>query len=123
MRMEPPMSAPRPNGDPPENDTATPRSTLFPYTTLSDLGVAVSFLRLTPRGTCRPRPLTARSSRISSSTASCRMPLSRGGKRSEQRQFAPDDAHRVREGEAVGVLIGFQGRFVHQPAHGEMRQQ
>jgi hypothetical protein len=80
-------------------------------------------LRLTPRGTCRPRPLTARSFRISSNIASCRRRLARGGKRSEQRQLAPDNAHGVREGETVGVLVGFQGRFVHEPAHGEMRQQ
>jgi hypothetical protein len=52
-------------------------------------------LRLTPRGTRRPRLLTTRSSRISSSTASCRAPLARGGKCSKQRQLAADDAHRV----------------------------
>jgi hypothetical protein len=29
----------------------------------------------------------------------------------------------VGEGELVGVLVGLQGGFVHEPAHGEMRQQ
>src|ERR1700758_5293331 len=80
-------------------------------------------LRFTPRGTCRPRLLTTRSSRISSSTAQCRARLARGGKCGEQRQLAADDAHGVREGEVVGGLVRFQGRFVHEPAHGEMRQQ
>ena len=29
----------------------------------------------------------------------------------------------MREGEPVGIFIGLQGGFVHQPAHGEMCQQ
>src|ERR1044071_1411072 len=80
-------------------------------------------LRLTPRGTRRPRLLTTRSSRISSSTASCRASLAAGGKSGKQRQLAPDHPHRMQEGEPVRVLIGPQCRLVHQPPHGEMGEQ
>src|SRR3712207_9558234 len=80
-------------------------------------------LRLTPRGTCRPRPLTARSSRISSSTASCRPRLAQGGKRGEQWQLAADHAHRVREGEAVRILVRLQRGLINQTTDGEMPQQ
>src|SRR3569832_3037908 len=62
-------------------------------------------LRLTPRGTRRPRLLTTRSSRISFSTASCRASLAGGGKCSKQRQLAADNPHRVQKGEPVRVLF------------------
>jgi hypothetical protein len=55
-------------------------------------------LRLTPRGTCRPRLLATRSSKISFSTALCRAGLARGGKRRKLRQLAADHAHGMREG-------------------------
>src|SRR3954452_2457359 len=80
-------------------------------------------LRLTPRGTRRPRLLATRSSRISASTASCRAGLARGGKGREHGQLAPDYPHRVQEREPVRVLVGPECRLVHQPAHREVRQQ
>src|SRR3954465_14438511 len=80
-------------------------------------------LRLTPRGTCRPRLVATRSSRISASTASCRAALAGGGKGHEQRQLAPDHPDRVQEREPVRILVGAQRRLVHQPADGEVGQQ
>src|SRR3954463_11550070 len=79
--------------------------------------------RLPPRGTLRPRLLATRSSRISASTASRRAALAGGGKRREQRQLAPHHPYGVQEREPVRVLVGPQRRLVHQPAHGEVRQQ
>jgi len=88
-------------------------------------------LRLAPRGTCLPQELATRSSRISAKTSSCRASLCRGGKSRKQRQLAPHHAHRMQERqparakrcERVRVPVGPQRRPVHEPAHGEMRQQ
>src|SRR5712691_3406963 len=49
-------------------------------------------LRLTPRGLRRLRLETTRSWRISSSTASCKARLCRGGNGRETRELAADDA-------------------------------
>src|SRR3990172_13146009 len=38
-------------------------------------------------------------------------------------EFAANDAHRMQEREAIGVLVSLQGSFVHQSADGEVSQQ
>ncbi len=79
-------------------------------------------LRLAPRGTCRLRELATRSSRISSSTCSCRASLSRGEKpRAAAACGAPSDG--MQERQPVRVLVAPQRGFVHEPAHGEVREQ
>ena len=55
------------------------------------------------------------------STASCSARRLRGGKCEEEREFSADDANGVQEGEAIRILVGFEGRFMHDAADGEVR--
>src|ERR1700730_15291738 len=77
-------------------------------------------LRLTPRKLRRLRLETTRSWRVSSSTASRKQRLCRGGPGRAPRECAADDANGMEEGEAIGILVGFQRRFVHQATNGEV---
>ena len=77
-------------------------------------------LRLTPRGLRRLRLDTTRSSKISSNTASWNSALSSGGNSVVDRQLTTDDPHCVNKRQPIGVLIGFDGRFMHQAANGEV---
>src|SRR6187402_310668 len=80
-------------------------------------------LRLTPRGLRRFRLETTRSWRISSSTASWKACLRRGGNSGEEGEFSTNDADGVQEGEPVGILVGFQRSLMHQAANGEVSHQ
>src|ERR1700749_199091 len=79
-------------------------------------------LRLTPRGVRRFRRETTRSCRISAITASWNAALCSGGKSAKSGEFAAHDADGMKKREPVWILIGLQGRLVHQVANGEMRQ-
>jgi hypothetical protein len=83
----------------------------------------VLIFRLTPRGLRRLRLEAAGSSRISFSTALWNCLRSRGGDSPEGRHLAADNAHGVEKGQPVGIFIGVQRRFVHEPADGEMGHQ
>ena len=76
--------------------------------------------RLTPRLLRRHRRAGRRSSRISSRTASCRGALRRGGNGEKAGELSLDDANRVNEGKPVGIDVGFERRFVHHAANGEV---
>lgn len=69
-------------------------------------------LRLTPRELRRCRLETTRSCRISWRTASWYAALRRGGNGDEGREFAADHAHRVEEGETVGIFIGISSMIM-----------
>jgi hypothetical protein len=80
-------------------------------------------LRFSPRGLIRLRLETTRSSRISSTIASWKTFLCRGGNSAVARHPALDNMHRVDEGQPVRNLIGLQGGFVHEAADSKMRHQ
>ena len=49
--------------------------------------------------------------------------LSRGGNSGRARHAALDNANGVNEGQPIRILVGFERRFVHQPAYRKMRHQ
>src|ERR1035437_7297579 len=78
-------------------------------------------LRLTPRGSWRPRLDTTLSSRISASTALCNAFLSSGRNSDKSGKFAADHPDCVHQGESVGIFSILEGRFVHESPDGKMR--
>ena len=71
----------------------------------------------------RPRLLTQRSSRISSTMAASQGANCSGGKGWPLGQLATHDTHGMGEGKPVGIECGFAGRLVHEQPHGPVRQE